>query len=145
MRRLACLIAIGSVLAGAADASAALYRGSSPKGTSIKLRTNVQGKPTRVTFGPYEAQCSNGYDAVRNPIEGFKPPFDAASSQRILDRGRLNDRREGYRVKAEWNFRAQHSNDDRWVGRYRTSARFLSDGDVYTRCSVGLRFDLKRK
>ena len=145
MRRSVCALAIACLLGGGSSASAAIYRGTSSIGTTVKLRTNAQEKPNRVAFGPYEAFCSNHYDPVRNPIRAFVPPFDAVSPQRLLDRGRVNDRRDGYRVKYRWNFRARHTSGDRWVGRYRTNARFLSDGYVYTRCAVRFSFGLSRK
>jgi hypothetical protein len=140
-----CLVAAVVLIALAlpASASATVYSGNASDGTALTLKTNAGGVPVKLDLGHYEAECTNGYNPIANPIGGFVTPFDRASANRLLDRGTGHDRDGRNRVKGRWILRAHHTASDRWRGSYWTSGKWARDGEVYTRCEVKFRFDLK--
>jgi hypothetical protein len=142
MRGLLASALMTTALAGAASADAKTYVGKGSDGTRVTLETNAAGEPTRVRFGRYEAACSGGYDPVKDPFTGLKPPFTEVSSQALLDRGRERLRRGAVDVKVSWRFEASYQNNDSWRGRYRTKGVFIAGGEPYTRCRARFSFEL---
>jgi hypothetical protein len=143
VKRFGVFLVVIGLLAAPSSAAAAIYSGRASDGTTVKLRTNSNGTPERVTFGRYKADCTNGYRSLANPIRGFVPPFTRASPDRISDRGAAQDQDGRNAVKARWIFGAHRTSDDHWRGSYWSKGKFLHDGDAYTVCSASFDFELK--
>ena len=136
-------------LISAATAYAANYGGVASDGTELLLQTDDKGVPELVHIRNYRADCNHGYTSIRNPITGFEPPFDKATRHRLVDHGRVRVKRhldgvEGrVHLHIHWNFRATHTQSDRWRGRYGTSGEFRQHHDTITRCAVRFSFLLE--
>lgn len=127
----------------AASAQAAIYKGRANNGTRVEIRTKSNGVPKKVEFGKYRTPCNRRFTHLRHWIIGFIPPFDIATVDHLLDRGKLHGHQRirgvgRVRFRASWHFEAEHT----WMGRYRTQKLFKRRGRIVTRCRTGFSFDL---
>jgi hypothetical protein len=130
-------------------AQAATYAGTADDGTTVRLRTDSSNKPDRVTFGRYESDCTNDW-TLPNPIKGFKAPFDEATTETVVDRGKAKGTRHvdnvdgAVDIKAKWKFKAHLTDDGQWRGNFKTAGVFSQNGDRLSKCVAGFAFTLDR-
>ena len=127
-------------LIAAGSASAAIYHGESRRGdVGVTIRTNAEGVPRSVVFGKYKVHCS-GDPAFIHRVGSFVPPLDLATSDRIVDREKVQLRGTGGTFAAA--LKARRSGEV-WHGRFHSMWVFKEHGEVVGRCGYAFRFDAR--
>ena len=150
MKTILASVTVLALLLTAATAHAAIFQGRASDGTQIKLRTNAKGKPDRITFGDYRADCDAGYTRIESPITGFVDPFTEVSQTHVLDQGRaggqveLDDVSGPVHVVGTWKFEARLVGGS-WVGNYRTRGNYEQNNERITRCATRFSFELSAR
>lgn len=124
------IAALGLILALAAPgmASAAILKGASSKGQTVRLRTSAGDFVSGFSIRWRTGDCSRPGYKLRTTRSGSVPPLDRSEAGFFADRGqyrvRYADARVRYRVSSRGRMRGEH----RWNGTFSAKA-FVSFND----------------